>query len=254
MRVLVELWPRVLPGKKPVYVRPEVAARLRRAEARLGRPIYPTGSMSGGRTRAQQQALYDAYMAGKGPVASHPDTGPRPHMKFGAFDVSPESLAAGAREAMQAVGFEFTESSELWHSEEPGCRAWPVVTDPYTLTAKENPVSMIKKTERGVEWCLFAPLMSGPLGGTPDQLGYRVTGNESTARIWCDMYGIAFDAVPEYKLEPYRRAQAEARAITGDILARIPASSANFKPVLDAIAQVPTAEENGRAARAAIVK
>lgn len=241
MRTLVEPVRHIQEGKSQVYLRPGPNRRLERAIALYGQPIYPTGSGSAGRTREQQAYYYDQFKNHGGPVAANPNFGRRPHMRFGAIDIDDP----GARGAMLAAGWVATTASEWWHFEDPDMvraapffRGWPIVTSFYTAS-KETTVSMIKKTERGVEWSLFAPLMSGPLGGTPDQLGYRVTGNESTARIWCDMFGIAFESVPVYSRDEYQRAQAEARAIAADVLARIPTSSASLKPVLDAIATVP---------------
>lgn len=233
MRVLVEPVRHIRDGKAQVYLRPEANRLLEQAIRYYGKPIYPTGSGSAGRTYEQQLHYWNLFQAG-GPVASHPDHGPNPHRRYGALDIDDQN----ARTAMIRAGWVATTPSEWWHFEHPDCRDWSIVTDPYTLTDKENPVSIIRKTERGVEWSLFAPLMAGPIGTTPDQLGYRVTGTESTARIWCDMYGIDFDSIKTYTAADYQRAQAEARAIAGDILNRIPAG--NLKPVLDAVNTIPT--------------
>jgi len=174
-RMLVEKWPRVLPGKDPVYVRPEVAKRLRRAEQVHGGPIYPTGSKSGGRTYAQQKALRDDYLAGKGPVASDPDIGPRPHMKFIAFDVAPASY--GALEAMKQVGFDFTTPGEKWHAEEPDARGWPVVTSFYTaeesaptLPEEEDDMTVrtIRYTGRTPAWAICSKTLPGGFIRTSD--------------------------------------------------------------------------------------
>lgn len=107
--------------------------------------------------------------------------------------------------------------------------------------SRENPMSIIKKTEKGTEWCLFAPLMSGPVTAAPDQLGRRVTTYEPTARMWADMYGIPFDSIPVYAYDPYIQAQKEGEAIMRDILRRLPSSGGNVdqKPILEAIAALP---------------
>lgn len=132
-RQLVEPVPWIRPGKAVVYLRPEAVARLRRAAEIYGRPIYPTGSLSAGRTYEQQAELYRRHLEG-GPVASHPTRGPVPHRRYGAIDIDDR----GARQAMMRAGFVFTTSSEWWHAEDPACRSWPVVTDPYTADAAEN--------------------------------------------------------------------------------------------------------------------
>lgn len=132
MATLVAPVPHTRPGKAQVYLRPEAVALLERATAIYGQPIYPTGSRSGGRTYADQLLLWERHQAG-GPVAAHPDRGPRPHMRYGALDIDDES----ARAAMRAAGWLATEPSEWWHFEHPDARRWPVVTDPILATQKE---------------------------------------------------------------------------------------------------------------------
>jgi len=182
-RILAEQWPRVLPGKQPVHVRPEVAKRLRRAEQIHGGPIYPTGSLSGGRTYAQQKALRELYLAGKGPVASDPDTGPVPHLKFIGFDVAPVSY--GAIPAMKKAGFVFTTPSEKWHAEEPNARGWPVVTSFYTSEEDDMALSQedIDKIARAVwrEQLAHAGETSSTNAGTHLTFGRR-DANAAAAR------------------------------------------------------------------------
>lgn len=145
MATLVAPVPHTRPGKAQVYLRTEAVALLERAIAIYGQPIYPTGSRSGGRTYADQLLLWERHQAG-GPVAAHPDRGPRPHMRYGAIDIDDQ----GARAAMRAAGWLATEPSEWWHFEHPDARSWPIVTDPTTTIEEETPVTFrIKQAENG---------------------------------------------------------------------------------------------------------
>jgi len=128
-------------GKAQVFLRPEANALLRAAIAVYGRPIFPTGSGSAGRTYAQQDFFWQRFQRNGSPVASRPDRGPRPHMRFGAIDISDY----GARTAMLQAGWLATTPSEWWHFEHPDCRSWPIVTDPQLSppTTEEDPMKII---------------------------------------------------------------------------------------------------------------
>lgn len=151
--MLVERVAHIRPGKAQVYLRPEANRLLERAIALYGRPIFPTGSMSAGRTRAQQLVLWERAQNG-GPVASHPDRGPRPHMRYGALDIDDR----GAIAAMKSAGWVATTPSEWWHFEHPACRTWPIVTDPQTAQDDPEGDDMAQgafyrnKTNGGIWW------------------------------------------------------------------------------------------------------
>ena len=140
-RILVEPVEHIRQGKAQVFLRPEANALLRAAIAVYGRPIFPTGSGSAGRTYAQQDFFWQRFRRNGSPVASRPDRGPRPHMRFGAIDISDY----GARTAMLQAGWLATTPSEWWHFEHPDCRSWPIVTDPQLSppTTEEDPMKII---------------------------------------------------------------------------------------------------------------
>jgi hypothetical protein len=134
MRVLVEPVKFIRPGKAQVFLRPEANVLLASAIEIYGKPIYPTGSGSAGRTYEQQDFYWQRFLRDGSPVASPPDRGPRPHMRFGALDIDDK----GAHGAMLRAGWIATTPSEWWHFEHPDCRKWPIVTDPYVATATLN--------------------------------------------------------------------------------------------------------------------
>lgn len=230
------------PGKAQVYLRPE-ANRLLEAAIRLyGQPIYPTGSGSAGRTYEQQLHYWNVYQAG-GPVASHPDRGPNPHRRYGALDIDDPN----ARQAMLRAGWVATTPSEWWHFEHPDCRSWPIVTDPYT-TERDDDMRLIRREGTTAEWSLFHPTLRGP---SDLERGYIVVTDpeiaKGLARTWADGFG-------SEKVEPrdvYIGLQAAARWAWER---NVQTGGVNLGPVLDAIAKVPTAKQNGQAARAEIVK
>ncbi len=237
MRVLVEPVKHLQPGKAQVYLRPEANRLLERAIAIHGAPIYPTGSRSAGRTYADQLLLWERYQAG-GPVASHPDTGPRPHMRFGALDISDE----GARRAMLRAGWLATESSEWWHFEHPDCRDWPIVTDPYTadggLTRRSTSVTLYyctttdKPSTRESPQPIQMYALAGESPGT--SANWLETNSASVATGWASAHGSAvfltrssFAAFRDRYLEPLRIAGGTA-GDDGEVLtalAQVPAKT-----------------------------
>jgi len=251
MRVLVEPVRHIREGKEQVYLRPGPNRRLERAIALYGRPIYPTGSGSAGRTYEQQAYYYDQFKNHGGPVAANPKFGRRPHMRFGAIDIDDP----GATGAMLAAGWVATTPSEWWHFEDPDMvraapffRGWPIVTSFYTAQKEDDDMRLIRREGNTPEWSLFHPTLRGP---SELERGYIVVADpevaKGLARTWADGFGTE-------KSEPrdvYVGLQAAARWAYDR---NVQPGATNLKPVLDAIAQVPTAQENGQAARAAIVK
>jgi len=81
------------------------AASLHRIDAALGRPLQIT---SAGRTYQQQQALYEAYLAGHGAFAAKPGTSP--HEAGNAIDTDERHITL-----MQEHGWHRPLSFEPWH-------------------------------------------------------------------------------------------------------------------------------------------
>ena len=217
-QVLAEPVPFVRPGKAQVYLRPGPNARLRGAINIYGRPIYPTGSGSAGRTKAQQEHYWALYQAG-GNVAANPYWGRRPHMRFAAVDIDDYN----ARGAMLAAGFVATTASEWWHFEDPDMyqsrffafAGWPVVTSFYLASSvlQEDTTTMILIRRDGSatkEWSLFFP---GARGATDIERGYIKITNEIVAR---DLGRLLNDGGGREKGEQppeYRSLQESARAV-----------------------------------------
>lgn len=153
-RIIAEPVEYIRPGKAQVYLDPRANALLERAIAEYGKPIYPTGSGSAGRTKAQQEYYYDRHLNHGGPVAANPNWGRRPHMRFGAIDIDDEN----ARRAMLAVGWVATTPSEWWHFEHPSLAAsgptyagWPIVTEFYLPPTTTTPSRRTGMTTRFVQ-------------------------------------------------------------------------------------------------------
>lgn len=123
------------------------------------------------------------------------------------------------------------------------------------LNDMEIDVKLIKRGEGSPEWSLFHPSLRGL---TDLERGYIVTTDESLARGWARTWGTGFGQEKAEPRDVYVEMQAAARASYDAYVRGIPAPAvggdASLKPVLDAIAKVPTAAQNGQAARDAIVK
>lgn len=102
------------------------------------------------------------------------------------------------------------------------------------------------------EWSLFHPSFAGP---TEIERGYYVIRSQAEADDWARLLYQGSGSEQKEPRDVYIRMQASARIAHAAYLRALPQGGApNLKPVLDAIAQVPTAAQNGQAARAAIVK
>lgn len=125
-------------------------------------------------------------------------------------------------------------------------------SEPQPLNETEDDMKLIRRTgSNTLEWSLFHPSLRG---ATDLERGYITTTDRDIAAGWARTW--APSGLGSEKSEPrdvYIGMQAAAR-ITHDAYQRgLPASSSNAE-VLAAIAKVPTAQQNGQAARAAIVK
>lgn len=174
MSILVEPVAHIRPGKAQVFLRPEANVLLREAERLYGRSIYPTGSGSAGRTYEQQLYYWNRYQAG-GPVASHPDFGPNPHMRYGTIDIDDQN----ACQAMLRAGWLATTASEWWHFEHPACRSWPIVTEFHTeeedmplplfyVASSDSPSKIVKANDTWVRSAPGEPLRRLTVGQATD--------------------------------------------------------------------------------------
>ena len=95
---------------------PKLRAALEQVGQRMGRDL---DVVSGHRTRAEQQVLYDRYRAGTGNLAAVPGTSR--HESGAAADVYIGGVALadvpGGREAAAAAGLGFPVQGEAWHVE-----------------------------------------------------------------------------------------------------------------------------------------
>lgn len=90
-------------------VRPSLLAKLRRLAAAAGTPIY---IQDGGRTMAEQAALYAKYKSGRGNLAAAP-TPNAPHIRGIAADITPGQGVFGKLAARFGLGFPVP--GEPWH-------------------------------------------------------------------------------------------------------------------------------------------
>lgn len=95
---------------------PQLRASLESVATQLGRSVE---IVSGARTRAEQEVLYQKYLAGTGNLAAVPGTSR--HESGRAADVYVDGVALadvpGGREAASAVGLGFPVPGEAWHVE-----------------------------------------------------------------------------------------------------------------------------------------
>ncbi len=213
MQILVEPVRLIRSGKAQVYLDPRANQLLERAIAIYGRGIYPTGSGSAGRTKAQQEYYYDQHVNHGGPVAANPNWGRRPHMRFGAIDIDDYN----ARGAMLAAGWVATTPSEWWHFEHPDLwrsrlfafAGWPIVTSIYLVSVpEEDTMRLVKRIgEREIEHSVFHPSLHGE---SDLERGYVLVDAETAvglARTWENGSG----SEKEEKRLPYIGMQAAAR-------------------------------------------
>lgn len=121
-KVLIRDWltGNVVPIRKIDREHRETYARMLHAAAdaarSIGRKIEVSSSY---RSNAEQQELYDRYLAGLGPIAAKPGTSM--HNKGRALDLPDHVGEPGlrddkhARAALEARGFKFDVASEGWH-------------------------------------------------------------------------------------------------------------------------------------------
>ena len=213
---------------KTLYLRPETLALLEDASERAGRPLKLTGSRSAWRSYAEQLALWVAYQNGTGNLASHPDTGTRPHMRGAAFDLS--STSASTQAACRAVGL-IREPSESWHWNHPDWASMPVIktlpagtgSKPFPNRAKDDDMNLrpvvAMRTEGSPEWSLCAPWLAKP--GDEKQQGYIVTTDPARGRAWARMYDSGFGHETRVVRDEYVDIQEAARELREQWLAAL---------------------------------
>jgi hypothetical protein len=113
--------------------------------------------------------------------------------------------------------------------------------------------AVIKRTEGTPEWSLVWPSLAGP---SKLERGYVVTTDPKRARWWERFYELGHGTADGFGRDEYVEAQAMARLDHAAWVAGQPTASAPFIDYakLASLIKVPTAAENGAAARTAIVK
>jgi len=256
-----------VPWQPSLYVHKDLLNKLQAIRVRMSRPPLLYGPNSGWRSYAQQKAMYDAYLNGTGNVASNPDTGNRTHMRGVAADLADYSPAM--QQACIAVGLQ-RDPAEAWHWQLPNWRDYPIIKELQDNDSDDiedddmRPVAFQRNTN-GDEWLLAAPWL---VGGDSKQQGYIVTTDRETGNAWLRMYakGAGSNGVNR---EGYIAIQEQARILrtqwlaNGNPWASTPTpmppvdvsaiATAVNAALADDFAAIPTAEENGQAARNKIV-
>jgi hypothetical protein len=115
-----------VPWQPGLYVHRDLLVKMEGVRRRVGYPPMLHGPLSGWRSYATQKALWDAYQAGTGNVASNPDTGNRTHMRGVAGDWADTSARMQA--ACRAVGL-VRDPLEDWHWQLANWRDYPIIPE-----------------------------------------------------------------------------------------------------------------------------
>lgn len=229
-----------IPWQPELKLHPDALALLQAASKRVGRNLYLYNGDSAWRSYARQKALWDAYLAG-GNIASNPDTGQRSHMRGAAFDLIDTSAAVQA--ACVAVGLK-RDPKESWHWNHPNWANMPIIP-------ADIPAPIVKDD-----------IMATNFVDTSTYTNGAPTANTRCLTLW---EGGRVEVYKRNPADPQEFAKTmfaaygphiETSKIVFDVLAKSnPISGGvDLSPVLTAIAAVPTAQQNGSAARTAIVK
>lgn len=245
-----------VPWQPHLMVHKDLLVKLEAVRSIMGRPPMLYGKNSSWRSYAQQKALWDAYQNGTGNVASNPDTGNRTHMRGVASDLL--DYSAAMQRACVRVGLQ-RDYAEVWHWQLRNWRDYPIIEELPEPEDDEQEDDMrpvaFQRTTNGDEWLLGAPWL---VGADSKQQGYIVTTSADTGNAWLRMYakGVGSNGVNR---AGYIAIQEACRVLRAQWLKNgnpwgSAGGSTDLTPVLQALADVPTAQENGAAARAAIVK
>lgn len=134
-----------IPWQPDLLLRESTLALLDKASDRYGARLQirrPDGAL---RSFARQLYYWLLWLAGKGPVASNPYTGPRFHMRGAAFDLLDPNTRA--RKACLAVGL-LPDPIEGWHFNDPNWASIPIVvlapaSSTATLITGEEPTMQL---------------------------------------------------------------------------------------------------------------
>lgn len=132
-----------IPWQPHLFLTPSTLALLQAASARRGRNLHVFGADGAWRPYAVQKRLYDLYKAGKGNIASNPDTGQRSHLRGAAFDLILTDAATQA--ACRAVGL-VRDPAESWHWNNPAWASMPIIKT-NTTTAGSGAVPIVPVPE-----------------------------------------------------------------------------------------------------------
>lgn len=219
-----------IPWQSYYWLTPHTLALLVAASKRLGYngttsglmlyAIDPRGLLSAWRSYAQQTTLWLASQNG-GNVASNPDSGPRMHMRGGAFDLVRTDTTA--QTACRAVGL-VRDSLESWHWNDPLGTSMPIIKT-NTAAAGGDVIPLIEGAAMST-----VPVKYTNSAGTTEWARYRGTPaggvidkTTSTALVgrWKVEINYSGDAVTT-----------SAKTYLTDWAARILADTAAFKAVL----------------------
>lgn len=226
-----------VPWQSGLLVHQDLLVKLQQVEARLGRPPMLYGSASAWRSYAQQKALYDAYLAGDGNVASNPESGNRTHMRGVAADLQDTSQAM--QRACVAVGLQ-RDPAEAWHWQLSTWRNYPIIPTYTPPTSGDQQMRIIYNldgtddtTKRAIVGELSFQIITGPQSIREEKLWGKpvnfTLGEWKAARDLVELRRAAVGLPPQSS------------------------GSTDLGPVLAKLDEVPTAEENAQAARRAIV-
>lgn len=118
-----------IPWQRHLYLTPSTLDLLDRASTFYGDDLYLNDYQwrtisPAWRSYKQQKTAYDKFRAGKGPVASNPDTGQRNHMRGAGFDL--KLTTARAQQACRRAGL-IRDPHEPWHWNDPDWASMPII-------------------------------------------------------------------------------------------------------------------------------
>jgi len=200
--------------------------------------------------------LWRAYLAGRGNIASDPDVGNRTHMRGVAADL--QDYSPLMQRALVAAGLQ-RDPAEAWHWQLPNWRDYPIIPELVTPTLEGPNMAQIQYYERvktaTPEWMIGGRELPGGFVVTEDAEEVRRMGRQYSGegtipvRLERPLY-VAQQAYLAREAALWEAQQVKLlRAVLGGS-----AGAVSLQPVLDALSAVPTAAQNGAAARAAIVK